>query len=889
MRLSAIDNGVHRYLQIWLRWIVNRPWPCLLLYLVLTALAGYVASSRLGVNADTSALLDQQLPFLQAEREISARFPVFNDTVLLVLTGSNARALRTQTQTLHAHLQQQTDLFTDVVWPAGDDWFQRKALLYQNPAALQQLADQLSTAQPMLAMLQQQTNALSLFELMLLAQQNSQRSAHADAMSAMLSAVSTALQAIAAGHADGTVHWHNLLAANIDQNEQQTQQQRELIVLQPILDTSRMLSATEPLQYLQQLRDDLGLAADPEHAADAVSMQITGKVALKHEELLSSMRGAASAGLLALVMVAGLLWLALRSAWMLVAALLTLLSGFIITAAFAALAVGDINLITIAFVVLYIGLGINYSIHFILRYQEQLAAGTAPASRSSAIVNAGVLLLAALALSAITTMTGFFAFIPTSYQGVAELGLIAGVSIPITLLTHYTLLPALLRLLPQPTARRLRPVQRGAWLDLPLQYRPALLWGVAIMALVAALLAPQIRFDSDPLNLRQQDAESVRAMRTLLADGRGDFRALMTTAANAGNARELAAHLRQLDTVDRVLSADSLVPADQDDKLWQLDDLRFLLGTDILQHDWQLQPVAAQDLFTSMQNLQAQLQQQQSQPELAQALSAVLALRASNNPADSKLATEINQRLLAELPPLLQQLQRMLAVREPITVEDLPQRLRTQWIAADGSWLLRIYPAADANDLARLHGFVADVRKLTSNVAGAAIKQIESGRAISQSFYQALFTALVVISLLLLILLRSVAMTLRILLPLLLGGALTMAAMVLLDVPLNYANIIALPLLLGVAVDNGIHLVWRHQLGALPQGNVLRTATARAIVFAGLTSAVSFGNLGFSSHAGSASMGILLGAGLLIMMLCTLLILPALLPSDQIADNSQLT
>ncbi len=857
--------------------------------MLLIAVAGYFASSRLGVNADTSTLLDQQLPFLQAEREISARFPVFNDTVLLVLTGSNARALRAQTQDLHAHLQQQPDLFSDVVWPAGDDWFQQHALLYQNPAALQQLADQLSSAQPMLALLQQQTNALSLLELILLAQQNSARSANADAMQTMISAVSSALQAIAAGRADGTVQWQDLLAADMDKNEQQAQQQRELIVLQPLLDTSRVLSATEPLQYLQQLRDDLGLTADPELAADVVSMQITGNVALKHEELLSSMRGAATAGLLALVMVTCLLWLALRSAWMLVAALLTLLSGFIITAAFAAWAVGDINLITIAFVVLYIGLGINYSIHFILRYQEQLAAGSTPASRSSAIVKAGVLLLAALALSAITTMTGFFAFIPTSYQGVAELGLIAGVSIPITLLTHYTLLPALLRLLPQPPARRLQPVQRGAWLDLSLRFRPALLWSVAVVALAAAVLAPQIRFDSDPLNLRQQDAESVRAMRTLLADGRGDFRALMTTAANAGKARELAADLRQLETVDRVLSADSLVPADQDDKLWQLDDLRFLLGTDILQHDWQLQPVAAQDLFVSMQNLQAQLQQQQSQPELAQALSAVLALRADDHRADSQLAAAINQRLLAELPPLLQQLQRMLAVSEPIAVEDLPQRLRAQWIAADGSWLLRIYPAADGNDLTRLDSFVADVRKLTSNVAGAAIKQIESGRAISQSFYQALVTALVVISLLLLILLRSVAMTLRILLPLLLGGALTMAAMVLLDVPLNYANIIALPLLLGVAVDNGIHLVWRHQLGALPQGNVLRTATARAIVFAGLTSAVSFGNLGFSSHAGSASMGILLGAGLLIMMLCTLLVLPALLPSDHIADNSHLT
>lgn len=923
MPAPGFVQGLQRHLQGWLRGTVNRALPVLLLAVLLTAAAGHYAATHFGVNADTSALLDQSLPFMQAEREISARFPVFNDNLLLVLESRNRNRLQIQAERLFARLQQQPELFPEVSWPAGDAWLQRHGLLYQDSAALQQLADRLSAAQPMLAQLRQHTSASSLFDMLQLARQHQLSTAAGasdnDALQPILEALAVQLQRLASDSAAEPLDWRALLAGNLANPAQSGERLRELLLVRPALDTSRVMSATAALQQLQQLRDELGLS--PQTAAGAeVSMQITGSVALKHEELLSSMRGAATAGLLALLMVTALLWLALRSLWMLAAALLTLMSGLVLTAAFAVWAVGDINLITIAFVVLYIGLGINYSIHFILRYQEQLAANSRPGvparvparnghdnpghdnpghasadeTRAAAIVAAGRLLLPALGLSALTTMIGFFAFIPTSYRGVAELGLIAGVSIAITLLTHYTLLPALLRLLPQPPARRLRAASRGNWLELPLRQRRPLLWATACLAVTAALIAPQIRFDSDPLNLRQQDAESVRAMRSLLSDGRGDFRALMSSAADADQARALRAELLQLDSVARVLTADSLIPAQQEEKLWQLDDLRFLLGDDILSHDWQLQAADPAQLFASMQALLAALRQAPAaQPgqtpdhpswqQLAQAIEALLARRSSSQ--DNALASAINQQLLGDLPALLRRLQDMLQPTAAISIDQLPAQLRRAWIAADGSWLLRIYPRADGNELQQLESFVAEVSTVTERVAGAAVKQIASGRAISQSFYQALLTALLVISLLLLLLLRSVAMTLRILLPLLLGGALTLAAMVLLALPLNYANIIALPLLLGVAVDNGIHLVWRHRLGDLPHDNVLRTATARAIVFAALTSVVSFGNLGFSSHVGSASMGILLAAGLLITLLCTLLVLPALLPAASINHN----
>lgn len=885
--------------------VLARPWLVVLVFLLASLCSWHYTSSQLGINADPAAMLDQNLPFLQQEKTISAQFPVFNDSLLVVLRGHDQRQLRQQARQVYQRLQAQPELYPYVFWPAAEAWFQDHALLFQDAAAIQQLSDQLSAAQPLLAMLAEDTSANGLLQLLLLLQTHADTDSAA-ALAPLYAQISSALLSINSDPAttDISVDWQQLLAGKLGQNAGTQPDQsnsatssaatipsaaRELIVVQPRLDSGRVLSARVAIEQLQEIRHQLGLSTALTDSS--VSMQITGAVALKHEELLSTMQGAVRAGVLATLMVAVLLWLALRSVWMLLAAFLTLTAGFLLTAAFATWAVQEINLITIAFVVLYIGLGINYSIHFILRYQEQLVQQP---QRAQAIMSTGQLLVGALSLSAITTMVGFFAFIPTSYQGVAQLGLIAGCSIPITMLAHYTLMPALLHLLPSPAPRRLRSSASGNWLDLPLQHRRLLLSATAFVALLAVSSAVQIRFDSDPLNLRDQQSESVQTVRQLLRDGSGDFRSLMISASDREQALQLSAKLRQVPSVDRVLNAQRLIPGDQQDKLWQLEDLRFLLGDAILEQDWQLAPVDADILFEQMQTLLAQLQsqpqaQQQhadddpaqdqlhiAQTRLATALERLLAER--NVHADTQLAADINQHLLGELPELLSQLQNMLSVSAPVGVEDLPARLREQWIAADGSWLIRIYPAADANQLQQLETFLAEVRQVSDQVTGTVVKQIESGRAISSSFYQALLTALVAISLLLLLLLRSLLMTIRILIPLLLGGCLTMAAMVLLDVPLNFANIIALPLLLGVAVDNGIHLVWRQRLGQLPHGNVLRTATARAIVFAGLTSVISFGNLGFSGHVGTASMGILLATGLLIMIVCTLLVLPALLP-----------
>ena len=173
--------------------------------------------------------------------------------------------------------------------------------------------------------------------------------------------------------------------------------------------------------------------------------------------------------------------------------------------------------------------------------------------------------------------------------------------------------------------------------------------------------------------------------------------------------------------------------------------------------------------------------------------------------------------------------------------------------------------------------FVAAVRKVAPDAIGFPVIYLEAGDAVVKSFQQALVLAIIAVTILLLVLLRPKSDTLFVLLPLLLAGGLTGAASVVLGVPFNFANVIALPLLLGIGVDSGIHMVHRMRAAPPASGLILETSTARAVLYSSLTTMCSFGNLAVSPHRGMASMGALLTVGIAFTLLCTLVVLPALM------------
>jgi len=823
-------------------------------------------SQRLGVDSDPIAMLDESLPFRQTDERLRQQFPQLDSNLLVVIDAPTPEQAWLAAREVRDRLTAMPERIEQVSWPAGSDFFIDNGLLFQSPEALEALADRLGEAQPLLGRLAENTSATALLEL--LRQIDSRRDELPPGvdLASLHARLADVLDRVRAGD-DALLSWQALLGEPADSG-------REALLVTPILDHTRVLAAREVMTKLNALRAELGLDQGP------VRMRLTGSSALRHEEMQSVIDGAALTGALALALVTAVMLVGLRSLRLSLIALANLALGLILTTGFAALAVGRVNLISVSFVVLYIGLGVNYAVHYLLRYRE-IARHEDPSEtgRLRAVIAAGRFLLRALALSALTTALGFFAFVPTDFSGIAQLGLIAGAAMLITLLLSYTALPAMLALVQPQVGGAVDDSDRG-WrraLDAPLKYRAGVLVLGAVLLALSAPLLPRVGFDSDPLNVRDPDSESVIAIRELLREREAGYRNIQVLVAPDRDPEPLRTQLAALPSVERALSLDSFVPDDQTEKLILIEDLGWLLGPAIIESDWQPDPVALEALAESARTLAGALNR--ADPAAGLLADALVELAGDlETESATGLAARVNHALVGGLEPTLGRMSRGLRAQQPVTRADLPGWFAKQWRGRDGTQLIQVFPAVDVLQPGAQDRFAAAVQELAGgNATGGPVIQQAAGVAITRAFRQALIWAVVGIALVLLITLRRVRDAAMVMAPLALGSAVTLALMAVLGLQFNFANVVALPLLLGVAVDNGIHLVERHRAGLLPDGNVLRTATARAIVVGAMITAGGFGNLAFSPHAGTASLGVILAIGLSMMVVATLVFLPAML------------
>jgi predicted RND superfamily exporter protein len=236
----------------------------------------------------------------------------------------------------------------------------------------------------------------------------------------------------------------------------------------------------------------------------------------------------------------------------------------------------------------------------------------------------------------------------------------------------------------------------------------------------------------------------------------------------------------------------------------------------------------------------------------------------------------LDESLLANLPILFEDLQNALKAHS-FSVSDLPAGVLGRYVAEDGRYRIQVYPREDIFNHDALERFVDAVAAVAPNATDTPVSILEAGRAVVRSFVQATIYALLAITLVLLYKIRNLPSTALILLPLLLALDLTFAASVALSIPFNFANVIIVPLLLGIGVDTGIHFIHRFRTEPPPDGNMLETSTARAVFFSALTTTMSFGTLAFSRHQGMAGMGKLLALCMTFLILTTFFLLPVLL------------
>jgi hopanoid biosynthesis associated RND transporter like protein HpnN len=822
--------------------------------LAVAALAAYFAANNLGVNTDTANMISATLPWRQNFNEYRDAFPSRDQNLLIVVDAATPAAAAAFTTNLLDALRREPERYGTPLAAGEGEFFARNGLLYLPTADLAELVDRIAAAQPLLGSLKAELSGARVLDV---ARQTLAAGADTTAAAPFLAELEHAL-ASAGGGAAVPLAWDRLVATEARQST------RRIVVVKPALDFRRLQPAAAAIAGIREIAGELTAAAD-----DSVTVRLTGSVAMEHEEFLSVRRGAGLGALATFAMVALVLYAALRSWRLLVVSLVTLGAGLSLTAAFAAAAVGQLNLLSIAFVVLNVGLGSDYVIHVLLRYRE-LRAAAVPTSPALVDTMRGV--GSSLVLCAVTTAAGFYSFLPTTFSGVSELGLIAGTGVFFGLLVSVTLLPALAAWWGEE-----QPKRAGAtWLDprlfARLSHRPRLVLGITAVLLAGAVaLTPRVTFDSNPIHLRDPRTESVATLLELAASAEAPLLNLAAVAPDATTARAWATELGALPEVRAVTTADALVPADQDEKLALLDDLTLVLGPDFA--ELMRQPADAAELEAALDALAAAAEAAPAAAPLATAARALDArLAASDNVERATLAHAIDEALTAGLPAELMRLATALEATR-VARADLPREIAERWIASDGRELVEITPVEDVSDNAAARRFIAAVQAVVPKATGLPVVYEEASATVVAAFARALTYAFLMVAAVIWLVLRDPKEVLLVLLPIALASLLTAALTVVIGMPFNYANIIALPLLVGIGVDNGIHVV--HRMRSEPLERLFETSTMRAVLASGLTTVASFGNLAFSAHVGTASMGMLLALGLVASMAATLVVLPA--------------
>jgi hopanoid biosynthesis associated RND transporter like protein HpnN len=843
----------------------RHPWIALFLTGVLTLAAMLFTAQNFAMTADTSQLISQRLDWRQREFAFEAAFPQLNNLTMVVIDGATPELADDAARRLIAALKDRRDLFQTVRWPGGGPFFEREGLLFQALDDVRAATDGLVKAAPMLARLradQSLRGVLSVLSAMLSAVKSGEVSLQ-DIEPAVTAFSETFENAVTGRPA--YFSWRTFFTGK----KSTSRETRHILLVQPMMDYAALMPGAAASDAIRQIANSLGV--DPAHG---VSVRLTGSVPLADEEFASLSQGVHYVVGAMIASLLGILWLAVRSGRVVLAILVTTLAGLILTAAGGLLVIGRFNLISMAFIPLFVGLGVDFSIQVSVR---ALAERLVHHSREAALVAAGSGIGRALALSAAAIGAGFFAFLPTSYVGVAELGAIAGFGMVVAFVLSIVLLPALLVLL------QFAPPQMAevgftmfAPIDRFVHERRRVVLAVSLAAAVGAMaLLPWVRFDFDPLNLKSPTSQSMTTLQALAADPDWTPYAINVLAKSPQEAKALAPRLAALPDVSRVVTLPSFIPAQQTEKLDLIAATASVLDP-VFDDVSSRTPPSDEELQRRLASTAASLQSAAGQAEEGPASRSVRRLADVLNQLTA-VAPDVRSRAqLAVTVPLQVTLDQIRAELKagPVTVETLPAELVEDWITKDGRARLQVQPSSGRTDNEFLRHFSAAVLDVAPNASGAPINTSASGDAVVEAFLQAgVYSAVAIVVLLALVLRRAVDVMLT-MTPVLLSGLLTFATCAILDLPLNFANIIALPLLFGVGVAFNIYFVtaWRAGETAL-----LSSSLMRAVVFSALTTATAFGALWLSHHPGTASMGRLLMISLGWELFVTILVRPALL------------
>ncbi len=841
-----------------------------LFYLLLAVAGAFYASSHLGVTTDTEKLFSDKLPWKQQELTYERLFPQFNDLLVVVIDAKIPEEAEATAAELAAKLAADGHVFRSVSRPDASPFLGKEGLLFLPTADLGHFLDQTTDSQPFIGQLVADPSARGILSaLSLVALGVAHNQANPGQFGAALSGFETGLRDAADGR-DAPLSWENLLGGSLAKQAGRF----KFVLVQATLDYKAVSPGGAASDAIRAVARTLPFV----QSGDA-RVRITGNVALADEEFASVAKGALTGLIGSFCLVVLWLFLALTSWRLILPVATTLVLGLVLTTAFASIAVGTLNLISVAFAILFVGIAVDFAIQFTVRFRElSLGAPDIDTALDATARRVGIQIL----IAAVATAFGFLAFTPTAFVGVASLGLIAGFGMVIAFVCTISFLPALLVLCRPRAARKevgFRQLKRVDILIGRLR--------VPIVAICAALLVAgavgvtKLHFDSDPLHTKNPNTESMRTLDDLMRNPLTTPYTTNTLEPSIEDAEVLKAKFEKLSLVQQAMDLASYVPEDQQNRLALLADANTILGP-TLSAPRTSGPPSAADLRMAIRSAIAQIDP--VLPKLAphDPLAGIDAdLHRLQSAPDARLLA-MNVDLTRFLPDQLARLRLMLSA-EPVTLGSIPPDISRDWVAHDGDRTLyrveaneKMPEGVQPGDLtgALMAPFVNQIRSVAPHAGGSVVSIMSTTHTILSSFRHAALYAVMAIAVILLVSLRRLVDAGAILASLTLSAAVTVIVSVLLPLPLNFANIIALPLLLGVGVSFNIYFVMNWRAG---ESSRLASPTARAVIFSALTTGTAFGSLALSQHPGTASMGRLLLISLGGTLFASLVFIPALL------------
>ena len=834
---------------------------------LLTALSLFVTITRFRIDTNMTDLLARHLPYHELDQEYHHDFPGVHETIVLVVHATQAGTLQKATHTLKVWLHRHSALYHDLYQPGGGSFFRRNGLLYLSSPRLRKLLDRIDRAEPVMAHLALDPTTSGFFSMLSGSFRHPRTLAPLASQYAHLLGLVTQTVQTTLRRQTRSLPWSHLLSGR---GVHDTAGHSAILIVKPKAMPGALRPYETAIGRLQQEISRLESRTRP-----PLHVGLTGGAVLDDAQLHSATSGVDFATLLSLVAIISILLLGFRRIKLVVAILLTLLVSLIWTVAFALVTMGPFNLISISFAVLFIGLGVDFGIQFSTRYLEESRANP---ETCSALERTGLAMVLPLSLAALAAAISFFSFVPTQYAGIISLGLIAGVSMFISLAATLTLLPALVRTLgvqagPGPSGiqvgRVLRVRRHGPWIS-----------GLfLLLGLVATYFVTQVHFDFNPLNLQNPNSPPVRTFRHLVARSRFSPYSIDVMEPGLAAARQLQKRLDRLSSVRMTVSAASFVPDHQRRKLARIRQAALLFPPFFMQTRISpAQPARSRRSIQHFLNVTRRIRLTGKLGRLAGPLVALRRVLQQFLRLPDRAASRwdlLQDNLMGSFPMALHRLETAFQAQS-ITLARLPESLRKRYLNGKGVARVQVFSRWNLNHLDRLRQFVRQVTHVAPRAIGTPVMLVDGGNAVLGAFQQATLTAFLGILLLLFWVLRDIRHTLLALAPMILTIVLASATMWLWGISYNMANIIVLPLLMGLSVAYGIYFIvrWRegHDLDL-----VLGTSTARGILVSGLATLSTFGSLAISPDRGISILGQTLSIVMGWVLVSTLVALPAIL------------